>query len=438
MARQDLLPPRLWIAKKQALTSGNGTRDGSSTLGEITMALFTVAKQKAHSLTGRITRSLLLQAFKGVKRNRGAAGIDKVSIKMFEANLVENLAALERKLKDGSFCPLPLRRHHLLKEPGKFRPLGIPAVRDRVAQEVVRLLLHPIFERLFHDASFGFRPKCNCHQALDKVLELHEAGYRVVLDADIKAFFDNLPHSVIMKAVAAQVADGNILGLIQKFLRAGVMEYGVFKPTTIGTPQGGVISPLLANIVLNLLDWQLHKRGWRFVRYADDLVVLCQTYAQAKEALALVQQILASLGLSLSAEKTRITTYGKGYAFLGFKMSSRSRKMRDKSERKFRDKIEQLTVRSHNLDSAVIEKLNQVIRGTAGYFATRWFTGRRVFRQLDGWIRRRLRCMKFKRFRYHDHRRMRLKQFQQLGLLSLESFCLPCERPSLAAISKNA
>lgn len=387
------------------------------------MAMFPIAKPKAHSLTGRITRPLLLAAFKAVKRNRGAAGIDKVSIGMFEANLIENLSALERQLKDGSFSPFPLRRKFILKEPGKFRPLGIPAVRDRIAQEVTRRLLNPIYERLFHDASFGFRQGRNCHQALEKVLEHHDAGYRVVLDADIKGFFDNLPHSIIMAAVAAQVADGNILRLIKKFLRAGVMEDGVFKPTTVGTPQGGVVSPLLANIVLNHLDWQLHKHGYRFVRYADDFVVLCPSTAKAEEALTLVSQILANLGLSLSPEKTRITTYEKGYTFLGFVLSSRSRRMRDKSVQKLQDKIREITTRSHNLDAKVIEKLNQVIRGTAGYFATRWFTGRSVFRKLDSWIRRRLRCMKFKRFRLHDNRRMRLRQFQRFGLLSLESFC---------------
>jgi hypothetical protein len=197
----------------------------------------------------------------------------------------------------------------------------------------------------------------------------------------------------------------------------------VFKPTTIGTPQGGVISPLLANIVLNHLDWRLHERGFRFVRYADDFVVLCRTPAEAEEALILVTQTLHELGLSLSTEKTRITTYGRGYTFLGFVLSSRSRRMRDKSQRKFHEKVEALTVRSHNLDAEVIEKLNQVIRGTALYFATRWFTGRHVFRNLDGWIRRRVRCMKYKRFRYHDNRRWRVKQAEQLGLLSLESFC---------------
>ncbi len=387
------------------------------------MALFPIAKIKAHSLTGRITTSLLLAAFKAVKRNRGAAGIDKVSIKMFEANLADNLLALERALKNGSYQPLPSRRQFLDKGGGKFRPLGIPAVRDRVAQEVLRRLLHPIFEPLFHEASFGFRPGRNCHQALERAIKYHDEGFRVVLDADIVGCFDNLPHGLIKEAVAAQVADGNILNLVEKFLRAGVMENGVFKPTTVGTPQGGVASPLLANIVLNHLDWQLHKLGYRFVRYADDFVVLCQTKTQAEEAKTQVSHILNQLSLQLSAEKTRITTYGKGYSFLGFVMSSRSKRMRPKSQDKFKDKVRELTARSRNLDAQLIEKLNRVIQGTANYFAPRWSTSRWLFRELDSWIRRRLRCIKFKGFSYHHNRRMRLKQFVGLGLLSLESFC---------------
>jgi len=278
-----------------------GTAGGSSTLGKINMAMFPIAKPKAHSLTGRITLSLLLDAFQAVKRNRGAAGIDKVSIKMFEANLLDNLLALERDLKSGRFVPLPLRRKYIDKGGGKMRPLGIPAVRDRVAQETLRRLLHPIFEPLFHNASFGFRPNRNCHQALEQAMQHHDQGYRVVLDADIVGFFDNLPHQLIKEAVAARVADGNILNLVEKFLRAGVLENGVFKPTTVGTPQGGVISPLLANIVLNHLDWQLDKLGYRFVRYADDFVVLCQTTAQAEEAKTQVTQTLNQLGLQLSA-----------------------------------------------------------------------------------------------------------------------------------------
>jgi RNA-directed DNA polymerase len=423
MARQDLLLSSVWSAKQQSPTAQRGTGGGSFPLGEITMALFPIAKVKAHSLTGRITAPLVWAAWKAVRRNRGAAGIDRVSVTMFETNLDENLRALEGDLKDGSFEPKPLRRHFLDKGGGKFRPLGIPAVRDRVAQEVLRRLLQPIFEPLFHDASFGFRPRRNCHQALERAMQDHAEGYRVVFDADIVGCFDNLPQALIKEAVAAQVADGNILNLVEKFLRAGVMEHGVFKPTTVGTPQGGVASPLLANIVLNHLDWQLHRFGYRFVRYADDFVVLCQTQAQAEEAQTQVTQILGQLGLQLSAEKTRITTYGKGYTFLGFRMSSRSKRMRPKSQDKFKDKVRELTTRSHNLDASLIADLNRVIRGTAQYFAPRWSTSRWLFRKMDSWIRRRVRCVKFKRFSYHHNRRLRCKALVRLGLLSLESFC---------------
>jgi group II intron reverse transcriptase/maturase len=384
-------------------------------------------KIKVHSLTGRMTPKLMRQAFRAVKRNRGAAGVDKVSIAMFAANLEENLAALMRDLKTGVFRPLPLRRVYIPKGPGsnKLRPLGIPVVRDRVAQEVVRRLLAPIFEPRFHDASFGFIAGRNCHQAIERVLELHRQGYKVVLDADIAGFFDNIPHRVIMEAVAAEVADGNILDLVEGFLTAGVMEDGVFKPTTIGTPQGGVISPLLANIVLNHLDWQLHEAGYHFARYADDFVVVCQTERQAHEALALVERVLRdALGLQLSAEKTKVTTFGKGYEFLGFFLSSRSRRMREKSVQKFKAKVRELTVRKCNLDAEAIQKLNRVIRGTANYFATEFSTCRWMFQKLDSWLRMRLRCMKLKRKNYNDNRKLRGGFFRRkLGLLTLEEFC---------------
>jgi group II intron reverse transcriptase/maturase len=384
-------------------------------------------KIKVHSLTGRITLDLMRKAFQAVKRNRGAAGVDKVSVKMFDANREENLRALMRELKSGTFCPIPLRRVHISKGPGtnKTRPLGIPVVRDRVAQEVVRRLLAPIFEPQFHENSYGFIPGRNCHQAVERLLKLHRDGYPVVLDADIQGFFDNLPHRVIMAAVAAEVADGNILRLVERFLAAGVMEDGVFKPTTIGTPQGGVVSPLLANIVLNHLDWQLDGAGYRFARYADDFVVLCQSLRQAQEALAFVQQVLeGKLGLTLSPDKTKITTFGKGYEFLGFHLSSRSRRMREKSELKFKAKIRELTERHCNLDSCVIEKLNRVIRGTANYFATAFSTCRWRFQKLDSWIRMRIRAMKLKRKNYNDNHKLRVGYFRRkLGLLTLEGFC---------------
>lgn len=386
-------------------------------------------KVKVHSLTGRITPVLMMAAFKAVKKNRGAAGVDKVSIKMFEANLAENLMALMKGLKTGTFRPHPLRRVHISKGPRtkKTRPLGIPVVRDRVAQEVVRRLLAPIFEPLFHVDSYGFIRKRNCHQAIERVLEFHSQGHHVVLDADIKGFFDNIPHQVIMDLVAAEVADGNILRLVEGFLTAGVMEDGVFKPTTIGTPQGGVISPLLANIVLNQLDWELHKAQLRFARYADDFVVVCQSEVQAHEALTLVKHVLESkLGLQLSEDKTKVTTYGKGYDFLGFHLQTRSRRIREKSLQKFKDKVRELTVRKHNLDASVIMKLNQVIRGTANYFATpRFSTCRKTFRELDGWMRMRLRCMRYKRKSGNDNRRIRVRTFQRMhGLLTLEQFCI--------------
>ncbi len=384
-----------------------------------------MAKIKVNSLTGRITEDLVRTAFRNVKRNRGAAGIDKVSIALYENNLVPNLLALMRQLKGGTFRPLPLCRVWIPKGGGKDRPLGIPAVRDRVAQEVLRLLLSPLFEPIFHDDSFGFRPARNCHQAVERLLELQRLGYNQVLDADIQGFFDNIPFAVIMTGVSAEVADGKVLDLVERFLRAGVMEEGVFRPTTVGTPQGGVISPLLANITLNSLDWQLHNAGFRFVRYADDFVVVCRTQAQVQEAHALVQRHLDGLGLTLSAEKTKRTKFREGFAFLGFAITAQTVTMRPKAVEKFKAKIRELTPRHHNLDQQVVCKVNAVVRGTANYFATAFSNWRSCFRILDKWLRMRIRCMKFKRKRRSDNWRLRRKHLGRLGLLFLSDVRAP-------------
>jgi group II intron reverse transcriptase/maturase len=393
-------------------------------------------KQKVHSLTGRIDDRLMMQAFKAVKRNRGAAGIDKVSIAMFEENLEANLAALQRDLKTrDQFVPKPLRRVWIPKDAAgkKLRPLGIPAVRDRIAQEVVRRLLEPIFEPKFHDCSFGFRPGRSCHMAIERVLSFHKDGDRVTLDADIAGFFDNIPHKLIVDAVAEEVADGNILNLVKRFLAAGVLEHGVFKPTTIGTPQGGVISPLLANIVLNKLDWRLAGSGYRFVRYADDFVVVCRDRQQAQAALTLVESVMTELGLSLSPEKTKIADFGKGYEFLGFRLSSKSRTMRPKSLEKFKTKVQEITRRCNNLDANVIVKLNQLIRGTANYFATNFSTCVKLYQKLDKWIRMRVRCMKFKRKLSTDNYRMKQGTFdRKLGLLRMLDLTATSMRKSLS------
>ena len=376
-------------------------------------------KFKIHSLTGRITLALMHDAFRSVKRNRGAAGVDKVSIGMFESNLEQNLLALMQKLKDRSFRPQPLRRVHIPKGDGKTRPLGIPAVRDRVAQEVLRQLLSPIFEPLFHNDSYGFRPKRGCHMAIQRVLELKGEGFTHVLDADIRGFFDNLPHRVIMDGLAAVVADGNILTMVERFLRAGVLEDGNFLPTRMGTPQGGVISPLLANIALNTLDWKLHEQGFRFVRYADDFVVLCQSEEQVSEAHRLVEAHLTSIGLALSAEKTKETRFSAGFQFLGFQINAWSVMMRDKSVRKFKDRVREVTVRHRNLEAGVVKELNQIVRGVARYFGPSFATVRNLFRNLDERLRMRLRCMKSKRKSREDNWRLRVKHLRRMGFVFL-------------------
>lgn len=387
------------------------------------------AKRKVHSLTGRITPELLLAAFKAVKRNRGACGVDKVSIQMFEQQLEHNLVALMKRLKAGTYRPKPLRRAYIPKGKNQRRGLGIPAVRDRVAQEVIRRLLEPIFDPLFHDDSFGFRKRRNCHMAIKRVLQLWRQGFRVVVDADIKAFFDSIPHDLIMRAVARRVADGNILDIVRKFLSCGVMQDGVLLPTTKGTPQGGVISPLLANIVLDALDQHLTNLGYRFVRYADDFVVLTKERAQAEKALAEINAFLTSqLNLELSPEKTKVTTFAQGFDFLGFTITANGVTMRAKSVERFRDRVRLLTIRSHNMDTFVIEKLNRLIRGTANYFAAAFSSCRSQFVLLDQFTRRRLRSMKYKGISRRYNMRLRLKHFGRAGLLSLMDFATCCQR----------
>jgi hypothetical protein len=218
------------------------------------------------------------------------------------------------------------------------------------------------------------------------------------------------------------VADGKVLTLLERFLRCGVLEDGRLLATTRGTPQGGVISPLLANIVLNQLDWQLDTLGYRFVRYADDFVILCLSRPEAEEALTCAKDALARLGLSLSPEKTRITTYGKGYSFLGFILSSRSRRIRPKSLEKFKDNVRAATVRSHNLDLEMIARLNALLRGVGQYFCAQFATNREQLHKLDSWVRMRLRAQKFKRKSTHDNRKLRNRTIQRVyGLVELES-----------------
>lgn len=375
-------------------------------------------KVKAHSLTGRITENLMLKAFKAVKKNRGAAGIDKVSIAMYESNLEANLLSLMKEIKKGIYHPKPLRRVYIPKGNGKTRPLGIPTVKCRIAQEVLRRLINPVFDHRFHDNSFGFRQGRNCHQAVERLLQHAGQGYRFVVDVDIKGFFDNIPHKLIMESIAAKIADGNILDTIERLLNSGVMEEGKLYPTHKGTPQGGVISPLLANAVLDHLDWFLERSNSHFVRYADDFVVMCKTRSEAEKALEEIQSFLNGMGLETSPEKTKVSHFSEGFDFLGFSVKDCSVKMKDKSREKFKNRIRDITTRSHNLNQEIVEKLNRVIRGTVNYFGTTFSTMHYMFTRLDKWIRRRIRCMKYKRIWNTDNSRFKNKHIRKMGLLS--------------------
>jgi RNA-directed DNA polymerase len=420
LARAQMLLPSLSGEVRGIL--GNTSSDKKCFLDDISMEKRSVKiihdKLKVHSLTGRITEELMTKAYKAVKKNRGSAGIDKVSIEMYELNLPENQRSLMKALKQGTYQPIPLRRVYIPKGDGKTRPLGIPSVRCRVAHEVIRRLINSTFENRFHKNSYGFRTGRNCHQAVERVIDYAQQGYRYVVDVDIKGFFDNIPHSLIMESIAARISDGNILDLIERFLNSGVMEEGELKPTTKGTPQGGVISPLLANIALDHLDWYLEGKGYRFARYADDFVVMCKTRAEAERALDEVRTYLEQMELQVSPEKTKVCHFPEGFNFLGFTIKSRSVQMRAKSKEKFQNKIREITTRSHNLDHEVIEKLNRVIRGTVNYFGTKFSTLSTEFYKLDRWIRKRIRCMKYKRIWMTDNWRLRIKLTRKMGLLS--------------------
>lgn len=403
---------------RAASEDGSGGTDGRERVMNGTRPLAI----KHHSLTGRISYAVMVEAFLAVKKNRGAAGVDRVSIGMFENNLEQNLVSLMRDLKGRTFRPKPARRTYIDKGGGKKRPLGIPCVRDRVAQEVLRRLLTPLFEPLFHDQSYGFRPRRSCHDALREVDRLHKAGHRFVLDADLKGFFDTIPHDVIMTGLRHVVADGNILNLVEAFLTAGVMEDGVTHPTTVGTPQGGVLSPLLANIALNFLDWRLDEAGYRFVRYADDFVVLCRKKHQAEEARRFVEAAVAELGLTLSSEKTVVASFKEGFAFLGFEITHRRRRMRAKSVEKYKARIRELTIRCRNLDARAVQRINAVIRGVARYFSTGFSTVTRQFERLDCWTRLRLRAMKLKRIWKSDNFKLLNRHLRRMGLIALSDF----------------
>ena len=340
----------------------------------------------------------LQAAFWAVWRNGGAPGVDGQTVEQFDAQAEPELARLREELRSRRYRRQAARRVWIPK-PGttEKRPLGIPAVRDRTVEAATRNVLEPIFERDFAEHSYGFRPGRGCREAVGRVEELLEQGRTWCVDADFKSYFDTIPHERLIELVGQRVVDGSVLALLEQFLKAGVLEeLKGWQPTERGTPQGSVISPLLANLYLNPLDHEMERRGWEMVRYADDFVVLCRTREEAETVLAFLREWTGAAGLSLHPTKTRIVNAGnEGFDFLGWHFCGDKKWPRKKSLQKLQDKLRPLTRRSNGRSlPEIIRKANPILRGWYGYFRESNPTGLRV---PDGWLRRRLRAMLRKR-----------------------------------------
>jgi RNA-directed DNA polymerase len=364
-------------------------------------------------------------AYRKVKANRGAAGVDRVSIEHFHRHRNENLERLHARLKCGTYHPQAVRRVYIPK-PGSVtgRPLGIPTVRDRVVQTALRNVIEPIFERDFAEHSYGFRPGRGCKDALRRVHWLLRRGHTYVVDADLKSYFDTIPHESLMMLIKRKIADGRVLELIEAYLRQKVMETAKEWTPEDGTPQGGVISPLLANIYLDPLDHMMAESGVEMVRYADDLVLMCRSREAAQEALSRLREWTDVAGLALHSEKTRVVdTAVAGFEFLGYHFERGYVWPRKKSIDKLKDSIRLQTKRTGGRSlQAIITDVNRTLRGWSGYFKHGQGS---VFTELDKWIRMRLRSILRKRAgrqgrgRGLDHVRWPNAFFAEHGLFSL-------------------
>jgi RNA-directed DNA polymerase len=369
----------------------------------------------------------LQSSFWKVWRNAGSAGIDGQSVKSFEAREEQQLQGLGEELRTQSYRPAAVKRVWIPK-PGsqEKRPLGIPVVRDRVVQTALRNVLEPIFERDFAAQSYGFRPGRGTRDALRRVEELLEEGNHWVVDADIKGYFDSIPHQQLMEKIGKKISDGRVLKLIESYLKAGVMETGKgWEATPEGTPQGGVVSPLLANIYLDELDWELARAGLQMVRYADDFVVLCRTEEEACGALERIRSWMDQAQLRLHPEKTKVVeaTQRGGFDFLGYHFEGGQKWPRKKSLNRLREKLREHTRRNNgqSLDS-IIGRINPILRGWYNYFR---FSKLNALQSVDGWIRGRLRSILRKRTKRKgkakgkDHYRWRNLFFDEVGLFNL-------------------
>ncbi len=383
---------------------------------------------KWFSLVDKVVRPATLEiAWHKVARNNGAAGVDRVSIERFAADAARYLGELHEQLKTNSYRPSPIRRVEIPKGPGQTRPLGIPTVKDRIVQTALKMVIEPIFEVAFRPGSYGFRPGRSCKDALREVDGLLKEGYTHVVDADLRSYFDSIPHDRLMTLVGERISDGRVLALIEGFLRQDIMtDLACWQPTT-GTPQGAVLSPLLANIYLHPLDLLMEQSGWRMVRYADDFVILCRTPEAAADALRQITAWVTANGLTLHPDKTRISdsaTPGEGFEFLGYRFEAGRRLVRKKSLNALKDKVRAKTRRSRG-DSLerIVADLNPLLRGWFGYFK---HAVPAVFEILDGFVRRRLRAILRKQEKRPgvgrcraDHQRWPNAYFAGCGLFTL-------------------
>lgn len=394
------------------------------------------------SLIDKVFAERTLRAAAGsVIANGGASGVDHVSVEEFQGDLEANVRKLSVALRDGSYEPSAIRRVFIPK-PGsnEQRPLGIPTVRDRTVQAAIRHVVEPIFEKEFADHSYGFRPRRGCKDALRRVDSLLKAGYVHVVDADLKSYFDTIPHDRLMGRLRERIADTRLLGLIESFLKAGILDGLEEVEPEAGAPQGAVLSPLLSNIYLNPLDHMLAKRGTEMVRYADDFVILCRSQSEAEQALQQVRQWCEAEGLTLHPSKTKIVDVRKeGFDFLGYhfatsKKGDLQRWPRKKSLAKLKESIREVTKRANGSSlGAIIAKVNRTLIGWFGYFKHSYYI---TFRSLDGWVRMRLRSILRARAgregkgRGADHQRYPNSLFETYGYFSLEvAHRVACQPP---------
>ena len=381
-----------------------------------------ITEKTYYTLKDKVAKiSNMKVAAKHVLDKGGSAGVDRIDTVEFKENYSVHMRELYREFLEDRYQPKPALRVFIPKSDGRQRPLGIPTVKDRIAQAAVRGILEPIYEKEFCDCSLGFRKGKSQIDAINKIEEYKEQGYKWVLDADIKGFFDNIDHELLIKFIRQKVTDGWVIEIIKSWLTMGVMKDGEYISTEKGTPQGGVISPLLANIFLHEFDKIMVERGYKLVRFADDFVVMTKSKRKAKRAYEVVKEIITEkLKLELHPEKTVITNFGEGFVFLGFEFIAwRYKRPRKKSLEKFKDKVRKVTKRNQPWKvESIIKRLNAKIYGWANYFGHG--NVKELFRSLDKWIRMRLRSyMEKKKAVMNQNKRIPNSFFRKKGLVSL-------------------